>query len=186
LLLLLTLTAPAIAALAWWGFHVPSVGPHALFGGYMLFAALLVAFATLYPNTEVWGWVPFKWIAFACIFCGSLMILADRDWLRLLELWGSCAVAFGFIRHAVEKEYDDYESPLARVRQWFRRKPRLRVLPTPPPAAPRRRAVVEPDAASEMDALLDKIARSGMASLTPRERTRLEQAREALLKKDRR
>ena len=150
----------------------------------MLLPGLLVAFATLYPQTEAWGWVPFKWVAFVCIACGSLMLLASRDWLQLAELWASCAVAFLFIRHAVEQEYDDYTAPLARVRQWLRRKPKLRVLPTP--VAPRRAVVETGDAASEMDALLDKIAKSGLASLTARERTRLERAREALLKKDRR
>jgi hypothetical protein len=37
-----------------------------------------------------------------------------------------------------------------------------------------------------MDALLDKIKKSGMASLTAKERARLEAAREELLKRDRR
>ena len=44
----------------------------------------------------------------------------------------------------------------------------------------------ESDAASDMDALLDKIAKSGIASLTAKERARLEAGRAELLKKDRR
>jgi hypothetical protein len=39
---------------------------------------------------------------------------------------------------------------------------------------------------SELDVLLDKIAKSGMGSLTPKERTQLEKAREALMRKDKR
>jgi hypothetical protein len=37
---------------------------------------------------------------------------------------------------------------------------------------------------AEVDALLDKIARSGMASLTAKERAKLDAARANLLKKD--
>ena len=180
LLGLLTLVTPAAAAFWWWVLGVPSNTFD--FGDYMLLSGLLVAFATLYPSTEAWGWVPFKWIAFACIFCGSLMLLAQRNWLGIAQLWGSCAVAFAFIRQAVETEYDDYESPLARFTKLFERKPKFRVLPTP---AARRRESDEVDEIDSIDPLLDKIARSGMASLSAKERARLEKAREALMKKDR-
>jgi hypothetical protein len=37
-----------------------------------------------------------------------------------------------------------------------------------------------------LDVLLDKIAKSGMGSLTPKERAQLEKAREALMRKDKR
>ena len=177
LLLLLALVAPAVAAV-WWMLHVPS----GIEGNYAFMGGLLVAFATLYPNTEAWGWIPFKWVAFACIVCGSLMLLAEHSWIGLSVLWASCAAGFGYIRHAKELEYDDYESPFARLGKLFQRKPKFRVLPTP---APRRRAVEEIDEVESIDPLLDKIARSGMASLTAKERARLEKAREALIKKDR-
>ena len=36
---------------------------------------------------------------------------------------------------------------------------------------------------AEVDALLDKIAQSGIASLTPKERAKLDAAREGLLKR---
>ena len=41
------------------------------------------------------------------------------------------------------------------------------------------------DEVESIDPLLDKIARTGMASLTAKERTRLEKAREALIRKER-
>jgi hypothetical protein len=44
--------------------------------------------------------------------------------------------------------------------------------------------VQEDEAVDAIDPLLDKIARSGMASLTLKERARLEKAREALMKKE--
>ena len=181
LLALLVLVSPAVCAVWWWGFGAAS----GCAGNYVFTASLLVAFATLYPNAEVWGWVPFKWFAFACIVCGTMMLLAEPAWwVPLSQLWASCAVSFAYMRHAKELEHDDYESPLAGIAKIFQRKPKLRVLPAPVPRAPHRREVEEDDAMSEVDVLLDKIAQSGMASLTARERAKLEEARAALMKKD--
>jgi hypothetical protein len=179
LLVILTLVPVVFAAVLYWGRGVPTDA-----GGIsLLLAGLLVAFATLNPKTEAWGWIPFKWMAFACIFCGSLMYLAHRDWIPLIELWLSCVVGFGFIRLAKEQEYDDYVSPFSRLKSYFRRKPKLRVMP--PPQADRRSPVVN-EPPSEIDVLLDKIAKSGMGSLTPKERAQLEKAREALMRRDQR
>jgi hypothetical protein len=180
LLTLLVLVVPALAAAWWFGFGHPSSTYQ--WGNYLFTSSLLVAFATLYPRTEAFGWVPFKWVAFACIVCGSLMLLARGSVVELSELWGSCAVAFAFVRHALEAEYDDYESPLARLQLWFRRR-RFRVVKPAP--RPRPAAVGASSPADELDRLLDKIAKSGIDSLTPAERTRLEKAREALLRKER-
>ena len=178
LVALLVVTAPAVCAV-WWliGARTGAMGDYAFFGG------ILVAFATLYPTTEAWGWIPFKWLAFACIVCGSLMLLAEHNFPALTQLWATCAVGFGYIRHAKELEYDDYQSPLARLGKLFERKPKFRVLPTP--TTPRRRDLGEADEVESIDPLLDKIARSGMASLSAKERARLEKAREALMRKDR-
>ena len=179
LLVLLILVVPAVAAFWWWGLGVKT--DSSVVYNYMLNSGLLVAFATLYPNTEAWGWVPFKWIAFACIFCGSLMLMADHSWHGIAELWISCAIGFAYIQHSKELEHDDYESPLLRVKQLFRRKPKLRVVPAP--STSQYRAVLdEPE--SELDVLLDKIAKSGMGSLTAKEKATLEKAREALMRKD--
>jgi hypothetical protein len=179
LLLLITLTTPALAAFWWWAFGQPS-NTFAV-DNYMLMSGLLVTFATLYPNTEAWGWVPFKWVAFACIACGSLMLLASRDWLGIGQLWASCGIAFAYTRHAQELEYDDYQSPFAWFGKLFARKPKFRVVP---PATARVRHYEESDASVEVDTLLDKIAKSGLDSLTSGERARLEIARQALMKKE--
>ncbi|MDR3405620.1 MAG: hypothetical protein P4L99_24200 [Chthoniobacter sp.] len=179
LLILLVLVPPAVGAFCWWVLGVPS----GVADNYLLTSGLLVAFATLYPTTEAWGWIPFKWIAFACIFSGSLMLLSSHDWLGIAELWISCAVGFGYIRHAKDLEYEDYVSPVARVQQLFRRKPKFRVVPAPSNAS-YREAMNEPE--SELDVLLDKIAKSGMSSLTAKEKATLEKAREALMRKDQR
>jgi len=179
LLVMLVLVPPAVAAVIYLTLHVGG----AAIGGYSLACGLLVAFATLYPNSEAWGWIPFKWVAFACIFCGSLMLLASHDMPALADLWISCAVGFAYIRQAKEAEYDDYESPFMRVKQLFRRKPKFRVVPAPSTSS-YHETLNEP--ASELDALLDKIAKSGMSSLTAKEKATLEKAREALIRKDQR
>jgi hypothetical protein len=142
---------------------------------------MMVAFATLYPTTEAFGWVPFKWAAAACIFCGSLMLMAKQQWLGVLELWLCCAAAFGYIRYAKEQEYDDYVSPFSKVRDLFRPKPKFRVMPSPNAAGYRPK---DPDPDSELDVLLDKIAKTGMGSLTAKEKATLQKAREALMRKD--
>ena len=177
LLALLLLASPLVTVVCW-KLGVPAVAA----GNYAFTCGLLIAFATLYPNTEAWGWVPFKWLAFACVACGSLMLLSNRSWGELSQLWASCAVGFAYMRYAKELDHDDYESPFAKLGKLFERKPKFRVLPTP---AARRRVVEEADEVESIDPLLDKIARSGMASLSARERARLEKAREALIKKDR-
>jgi hypothetical protein len=180
MLLLLVLVVPAVAALWWWAAGVPSNAFDV--NSYMLMSGLLVSFATLYPNTEAWGWVPFKWVAFACIACGSLMLLAGRDWLGLSQLWASCGAAFGYTRLALESEYDDHEPLLGQLTTWWRRR-KFSVVKAPGSATAARRGG-DSGPAEEMDRLLDKIAKTGLSSLTSAERARLEKAREALLKRE--
>src|SRR5260221_11201986 len=92
LLVLLALAPLAVAAIGWRGFNHSSI----MDGRYRLLGRLIVAFATLYPNTEAWGWVPYKWVAFACILCGSFMLLAVRGGLEVGSIFPSFAA--GFIR----------------------------------------------------------------------------------------
>ncbi len=194
LLVLLTLVPVVAAAILWFVFGVPTAALGAarfgLSGNFLLSASLIIAFATLYPNTEMGGWIPFKWVAFACFVCGSLMQISSRYWVGLIALWAGCLAAFLYIRHAVEMEHDDYVPLAVRLRGFFRRKPKLRVVRRPEHVkyrdrqhAPNERSAADIEA--EMDGLLDKIAKSGLDSLTGAERKRLEKAREALLKKER-
>lgn len=176
--------AQPIICLLWWkaGFPPP---PGALptgtqWGNYEIMAAMLIGFATLYPNVEyLFGWVPLKWFAFVCFTAGSLMHVGLRDWFHLSLLWTECTIAFGYVRFLQRGGVVE----LPKVAGLFRRKPSLRVLPDPEPPPRRPREEDASDSMSEIDTLLDKIAQSGIGSLTRRERARLEKAREALLKK---
>ncbi len=198
LLVLLLLVPVAVAAIGWWAFGVPTIMPRfcmfGLSGDLFQMSALLIGFATLYPNAEWIGWVPFKWVAFACFVCGTLMAVAKHDWLGLYALCASCLAAFLYIRHAVEQEYDDYVPLSVRLRGWFRRKPKIRVLPNPNRHTTYRDRDRDNDPvtadyeelSNEVDALLDKIAKTGIDSLSRSERARLEKASQELQKKDRR
>jgi hypothetical protein len=90
------------------------------------------------------------------------------------------------MRHARDADHDDSIPLTARIRSLFRKKPKLRVVPPPVPSA--RRPVptpaVQEEGDVEIDALLDKIAKSGLNSLSKAERAKLERARQELLKKE--
>jgi hypothetical protein len=153
-----------------------------LIGNYDLIAAVLIAFATLYPNVEFFGWIPLKWFAFVCVALGSLMYFPQHDWISLSLLLTSCGAAFGYVRFLQSGGSVEFGDLWEKIDP-FKRRPKLRVLPSPHSSG---RDDDELDEVESIDPLLDKIARTGIASLTARERARLEKARAALLKKDRR
>ena len=155
--------------------------------------ALFVAFAVIYPNVMMLFNVPAKWMAviFAALY--ALTALGRRDWPGLITLGATVGFAVGFVRWKQGR----LDLTLPRI-EWLEKKPKLRVLPDLPKkepvttavrtAEPRRSEPVKPralapEATSEVDALLDKIAQSGINSLTAKERARLELARAELLKR---
>ena len=139
--------------------------------------ALFIAFAALYPGAMMLLRIEARWLAIVLVAILTLQNLYSRDTAGLIALWVNVGFALGFVRHAQGR----LELPRLKLPA-FGRKPKFRVLPTP---APRRREVQENDAVESIDPLLDKIARTGMASLTAKERARLEKAREALIRKER-
>jgi membrane associated rhomboid family serine protease len=148
-------------------------------GPYDLTLGMFIAFATLYPNLEFWGFVPLKWFAFAGLALASMNHLPRHDWIGLSMLWGNCAAAFGFIRFL--QRGGSMELPDRIFKNPFRRKPKFRVVPKY--VAPAAARAGEEDVVESIDPLLDKIAKHGIKSLTARERERLERASKALAKK---
>ncbi len=141
--------------------------------------ALFVAFATLYPSVPLLFNVLAKWMALILVGIFSLIAVAAQDWVSLLTLWGTSAFAFVYVRI----QQGAIQLPKIRFR---RRQPQLRVLPDLKPektARPVRSESVKSTSMAEIDALLDKIAHSGIASLTPKERAKLDSAREDLIRK---
>lgn len=175
-LLFLLCLVPALTATAWWlGDH-----PILLSGSSDLAIGLFIAYATLYPNVEMWNWITMKWLAFAGIVLNSLMFFPDRQWERLTVFLSACAAAHFYTRY----EQGHWVFPRLRL---VRRKPALRVLPRSEETRRSipRQEIPDDELESEVDGLLEKIARNGIASLSAKERARLEQAREELLKKER-
>lgn len=142
--------------------------------------ALFIAFATLYPGVPIFFNILAKWVALVLVGIYSLMALSGRDWTSLISLWTTTSFAFAFVR------FEQGRLSLPSIRPARRRHPHLRVLPDEDDDdTPRTRHASAREASMrEIDALLDKIAQSGIESLTPAERAKLEDAREDLLKRN--
>ena len=167
---LLILTPVLIATLLW----LFGIGG-GVAGSIHLAIGLVIAFATIYPNAEWWASIPLKFMAIGCVFLAAVGHLSQRDQIGLGSTLATCAVSFGYIRAM--------RSGIFSGLSWsalFRRKPKFRVLPDLPS-----HSAAEPqnNSMAEMDALLDKIARSGIGSLTAKERAKLDKSRTELLKR---
>jgi membrane associated rhomboid family serine protease len=168
---LLALVTPAVMLLLSW------IAPLQTAGSQSLHFAIFVAFATLYPNAQMLFGLTAKWIAVILIAIGVVTSIAANDFLGIILLAASVGTAYLFVR------YERGELTLPRLR-WPQRKPKFRVLPRP--SAPAQRVHVTSasmDPMDDVDALLDKIARTGMASLSAAERARLERASADLKKR---
>lgn len=136
--------------------------------------ALFVAFAVVYPNVPVLFTLLAKWVAIILVSIYTLSALSQRNGLSLLQLWGTVGFAAVFVLQAQGRMI------------WPS-------LPKAKAASPRRIRAAEvlstktvtPASGSntsmaEVDALLDKIAQSGISSLTSKERARLDAAHKHL------
>lgn len=148
--------------------------PTGFAGSAALHFAIFAAFVTIYPNVQFFLRIPAKWVFVIFAAIATLSGLAAHDWQDLLVLWDSIAVAFIFI------ELRGAGPELAWVNNFkakFRPKPKLYVV-----QKASSRAVEPDDVYASVDPILDKIAKSGMGSLTETERKTLDRARKRLLK----
>ena len=165
------LLAPALI-LTVWGLHTRT----GLAGSGALHFAVFVAFVTIYPNVQFFLRIPAKWIFAILAAIWTLSALAAHDWQDLVVLWTSIALAFLFIElRGAGPEL----AWLTNLKGRLQPKPKLHIL-----QKPTARRVVEPDdVIASVDPILDKIAKSGMGSLTAAEKKILDRARNRLLKK---
>jgi hypothetical protein len=147
-----------------------------LSGSAALHFAIFVAFATIYPNAEMLFRITAKWAALVLAGAYSLQLLAYHVWAELAVLWISLGAAFLFIRaRGIGPELVWWDNLKTRLSP----KPKFTVVPKE-----NGRRVVEPDDIyASVDPILDKIAKSGIGSLTAGERRALDRARNRLLKK---
>jgi len=139
------------------------------FGSSALHFAVFVAFATLYPSAEMLFGIQARWAAILLVAVGGLQALAARDTAGMAFLLLDAGAAFLLVRWLQAGG----SLPDLRTLWPFRRRPRLRVVRE------------EPGEEVPIDGILEKISRSGLGSLTGRERSELQKARERLLERDR-
>ena len=153
-----------------WGFSQQT----GLAGSPALHFGIFVAFATIYPSAELFLRITAKWMVLILAAVYTLQLLAYHAWSDLAVFWTSVAAAFCFVRlRGVGPELVWWENFKARLQP----KPKFKVVPKP---SPTRRE--EDDISESVDPILDKIARSGIGSLTPSERRTLDRVRARLLK----
>jgi membrane associated rhomboid family serine protease len=145
-------------------------------GSGALHFAVFAAFVTIYPNVQFSLLrIPAKWLFVIFAAIATLTALAAHDWQDLLVFWWSIAVAFLFI------EWGGAGPDLSWLNKFkfsIQPKPKLYVV-----QKSSERRVVEPDNIyASVDPILDKIAKSGIGSLTASERRALDRARNRLLK----
>jgi hypothetical protein len=143
--------------------------PGSLAGAGGVHFAVFVAFAAIYPRAEIFFGIQARWIALGLFVINAIQHLAGTDFVGLAVLFWECAVAIVWLAMIGAGGFSLPELP----RLPLRRKPRLKLVAKP-----------EPDDGN-IDAILEKISREGLSSLTRSERARLEKAREALLEKER-
>lgn len=159
----LLLLAPPCFFLVW-----GLIRPVTLAGASAVHFAVFIAFVTLYPGVMFFFNLRAKWIALVLLAIGVLQALAARNYPALAALLLSAALAYAYIRRVrgltlvpgIEFRFGSGE-------------PRPKVV-----RKPRKPAGDDPTVI--MDRLLEKISRSGLSSLSAKERAQLESARQRM------
>lgn len=167
---LLLVLVPAVVGLLP-GLRFPLAGANQVhFGVFLMFTAT-------YPGAVLLFGILAKWAAWAFLAIYSLVYLGQRDVSGLVLLWTVALLAYGLTRYLGRGDWLPEWARL-QVARWQR--PQIKVLPSPP-----ERSVVMDDPVSSINPILEKIARSGMASLTQKEKAALEAASVELQRKSR-
>jgi membrane associated rhomboid family serine protease len=147
-----------------------------LAGSATLHLGIFLAFATLYPNVEMFLRIQMKWVALIFVAIGTLAAMANHNWADLIALWATAVTAVAFVRlRSVGPELEWWSNLKSR----FQPKPKFQVVQRERP-----RRSIEPENIHEsIDPVLDKISKHGINSLTASERRALDRARNRLLKK---
>jgi hypothetical protein len=123
-----------------------------------------------------------KWTALIFLSIQLLSCLAEHAWGQLIHSLASAGFAFAYIRIQQGRwDLPSFSMP--------KKRPSLKVMEAVPvqkkgASATFRVVREEPDALDLIDPLLEKIGRTGMASLTEKEKAQLEHARSALMRKE--
>lgn len=161
------LFAPSIVLLLW-GLSERT----GLAGSPALHFGIFVAFASIYPSVELLLSITAKWMAVILAGIYTLQLLAFHAWTDLAVVWTSVAAGFLFVRaQGAGGGLPWWDNLKAHVQP----PPKFKVVPKQGSTHD------EDDVYESVDPILDKIAKSGLGSLTPSERRILDRARNRLL-----
>lgn len=172
LLLLLVLAMPLINTVFW----LAGAAGRPCMGVWDIVFGVFVACAVLYPNMDMFLGIPLKWMAIAGVSFYALSFLMVRDFLGLLGLFIYCLVPYGYVRILQTAAGDETPGPIARLLAKFKPKPKLRVVPKEKPPREEMHESIDP--------ILDKISKSGLSSLSAKEKALLERMSDTLKKKE--
>ncbi len=137
---------------------------------------IFIAFVVIYPSAEIFFGFQAKWVALVLLGINSVQYLPGNQWAELGVLWVACGCAYGMMRL---RGVSGFGMPF----ETWEMKPEKPEKPVKRKSAKRTKDA-DDDPYASIDPLLDKISKQGIASLTKRERERLEKAREALLDRE--
>jgi membrane associated rhomboid family serine protease len=149
----------------------PLLGSSVLAGSGTISFAIFLSFCALHPGAQFFfAGLTAKWVGWILLAIYSLASFAGRDWPGLLQLWLSSLFAVAWVRRG------GMEWPNLSLGKGRKKSAKGKTTAKKSPAVP----VLE-----KVDAILDKISRDGIHSLTAAEKKQLEDARAKLLQKDR-
>ncbi|MEO0452544.1 MAG: DUF6576 domain-containing protein [Verrucomicrobiota bacterium] len=143
-----------------------------LAGSFYLHFAVLIGFATIYPNVEFFFRIKAKWLAVIFLSVSTLVNIASHQWLSLALMWISVSTAWLYLKYnGVGGGLTLFES----WQGWSAQRQSARI--------EKRRQAHQTQLRNEessVDQILEKISRDGMDSLSPEERSFLERASQKL------
>ena len=149
------------------------LGVSGLVGSRFLHFGVFISFVAVYPQTLFFGAIPAKWVAWVLLFISTVYIVVVHSWEQLIQLWLVTLTAVLFVRSGigVVEWVDSWRM------EYAERKMKARV------AAHQMKVKREEES---VDAVLEKISREGLASLSDTERLVLERASRKLAQEERR
>jgi membrane associated rhomboid family serine protease len=155
----------------------PGVIPDAsLDGSSVIHFAVFIGFTLIYPNAQLLFGILAKWMAVVMLGIFSVVCIANHAWFSLAHLWLTVGSAWSMLRMAGVGGGFEW---LNWYQSWQAERSERKA-----EASRQRHRNTQVKLEESVDAVLDKISREGMGSLTASERAVLELARQKLVKRD--
>lgn len=144
-------------------------------GGEFIHFGVFIGYAMLYPSAPVFFFVVAMWAAWILLGINSLFYLVGHDWVSLVQLWFSTVLAYVYMKYIGVGSENPLSLAFDKWRAYRARQHSAKNLKV---------VQREKRQTQNIDAILEKISRSGMQSLTEDERRDLEKASRRLQERD--